>query len=355
MDRLQSMRVFAKVVELGSLAAAARELDLSPAVVTRLLADLEAHLNVRLLNRTTRRLALTEVGEAYLDRVRQILSELDEAEALAMASTREPRGELRLLMPPPFAAHQFAKHLPKFRARHPKVTIDLEVRSGPIETADEGCDVSVIVSGRHRPLRGDFVARLLARTEVIVCATPEYLDRRGRPQHPRELVEHEALVPVLPNVPREWVFQSGAWGDDEPGGDTTTISLQGALSTNHIDTLFAAALAGMGIVGLPSFMLEDALLEGVLERVLPHWRLMDFHIYAAMPSRKYMPARTRAFIDFLVETFGGEDRDPWLAAAGCETSGSAGSCLLQAATPGLEPAAAVQAEGGWAQFTASAG
>jgi len=313
------MRVFAKVVEQGSLAAAARELDLSPAVVTRLLADLEAHLNVRLLNRTTRRLALTEVGEAYLERVRHVLFELDEAEALAMASHREPRGHLRLLMPPPFAAHQFAKQLPKLRARYPKLVVDLEVRSSPIESADEGFDVSVIISGRQRPLKGDFVARLLARTEVVVCATPQYLDARGRPQHPSEIERHEALVPVLPIVPREWVFHSGPDGDDQAPGESVTVSPQGCLNTNHVDTLFAAALAGAGLVGLPSFMVEDALLEGVLERVLPHWRLMDFHIHAAVPSRKYMPTRTRACLDFLVETFGGEDRDPWLAAAGCET------------------------------------
>lgn len=337
MDRLQSMRVFAKVVELGSLAAAARELDLSPAVVTRLLADLEAHLNVRLLNRTTRRLALTDVGEAYLDRVRQILSELDEAESLAMAANREPRGELRLLMPPPFAAHQFAKHLPAFRARHPKVTIDLEVRNAPVETADEACDVSVIIKGRHRPLKGDFVARLLARTEVILCATPEYLDRRGRPAQPSDLMHHEALVPVLPHVPREWTFYNGPWGE----GEGTTVEVRGGLATNHIDTLFAAALAGLGVVGLPSFMLEDALMEGVLERILPDWRLMDFHIYAAMPTRKYMPARTRAFLDFMIETFGGEDRDPWLAAAGCETS-KGGQLLCGAASQQQLPDAELQ-------------
>jgi DNA-binding transcriptional LysR family regulator len=317
-DRLLSMRVFAKVVACGSLAAAARELDLSPAVVTRLLADLEAHLNVRLLNRTTRRVALTDVGEAYLERVRQILSEIDEAEALAMASHREPRGELRLLIPPTFAAHQFAKHLPKFHARHPLVTIDLEVRGGAMDSADEGRDVTVLLAPRDRPLKGDFVARLLARTEVILCATPEYLQRRGRPAHPRELAEHEALVPVLPNVPREWSFQR-----DDDDGERVTIDVHGALATNHVDTLFAAALSGLGLVGLPSFMLEDALLEGVLERVLPQWRLMDFHVYAAVPSRKYMPARTRAFIDFMVETFGGADRDPWLASAGCETARAA--------------------------------
>jgi DNA-binding transcriptional LysR family regulator len=323
MDRLTSMRVFAKVVERGSLAAAARELDLSPAVVTRLLADLEAHLNARLLNRTTRRLALTEVGEAYLERVKQILAEIDEAEALANASVREPRGALRLLMPAPFAAHQFAKHLPRFLARYPKVTVDLEVRqgAGALEGPDDGSDITVLVVGTHRRLNGEFVARLLARTEVVICATPEYLDQRGRPTHPTELTQHEALVPVLPNVPREWKFhRTDAPDDAEP----VTLLAHGTLSTNHVDTLFAAALHGMGVVGLPAFMLEDALREGVLERVLHEWRLMSFDIYATMPSRKYLPARTRAMLDFMVETFGGQPTDPWLRSAGCESAGTAG-------------------------------
>lgn len=333
MDRLTSMRVFAKVVERGSLAAAARELDLSPAVVTRLLADLEAHLNARLLNRTTRRLALTEVGEAYLERVKQILAEIDEAEALANASVREPRGELRLLMPAPFAAHQFAKHLPRFLARYPKVTVDLEVRqgAGALDGPDEAFDLTVLVVGTHRSLNGDFVARLLARTEVVICATPEYLDQRGRPTHPAQLAEHESLVPVLPNVPREWKF----FRTDAPDEEPVSMLARGTLSTNHIDTLFAAALHGMGVVGLPAFMLEDALREGVLERVLHEWRLMTFDIYATMPSRKYLPARTRVMLDFLVETFGGQPRDPWLRAAGCESAGTAG-CAEQAARPGAE-------------------
>jgi DNA-binding transcriptional LysR family regulator len=334
MDRLTSMRVFAKVVERGSLASAARDLDLSPAVVTRLLADLEAHLNARLLNRTTRRLALTEVGEAYLERVKQILAEIDEAEALANASVREPRGELRLLMPAPFAAHQFAKHLPRFLARYPKVTVDLEVRpgAGALEGPDEGADITVLIVGTHRKLNGDFVARLLARTEVVICATPEYLDKRGRPTHPSELAQHENLVPVLPNVPREWSF----YRTDEPDGEPVVMQAHGTLLTNHVDTLFAAALHGMGLVGLPAFMLEDALLEGVLERVLHDWRLMAFDIYAAMPSRKYLPARTRVMLDYMVETFGGEASDPWLRSAGCESAGMGGCPDVQAQAKALQ-------------------
>lgn len=316
MDRLHSMRVFAKVIDEGSFAAAARSLDLSAAVVTRLVADLEAHLGARLIQRTTRRLALTEVGETYLERVRQILGEVDEAEALASAAVAEPKGHLRVLVPGAFAVHQLAKHLPKFRDQCPKVTVDLTA-GGPVEAADEAYDVSVLIVG-PRPLNGDFVARKLARTEVVACAAPQYLDRYGRPNHPSELGGHECLVANLPNVPRTWRFESCPFGTPAPDG--VEIEPRAALTTHHIDTLYAAALAGLGIVGLPSFMVEDALLEHALERVLPEWRIMSYSIYAAMPSRKYVPARTRAFMDFLVSTFGSEDRDPWLAAAGCETA-----------------------------------
>jgi DNA-binding transcriptional LysR family regulator len=315
MDRLHSMRVFSRVIDEGSFARAARELNLSPAVVTRLVADLEEHLGSRLINRTTRRLSLTDTGELYLERVRHILTEVEEAEALATASTAEPRGHLRVLCPPAFAVHQIAKHLPKFRAMYPRVSLELSV-PGPVETVDENFDVSIITEGR-RPLDGSFVARRLARSEVILCASPEYLDRRGRPQHPSDMHNHESMVPPFL---RELTFHTGAWGDDEPGGETITlIPSRSALSTIHTDTMYAAALAGLGITGLPSFVAEDALLENALERVLPQWHLLTTTLYAGMPTRKHVPARTRVFIDFLVKIFGGEDRDPWLLAAGCET------------------------------------
>ena len=309
------MRVFARVIDGGSFAAAARELNLSPAVVTRLVADLEEHLGARLINRTTRRLSLTDTGELYLERVRHILTEVEEAETLASAATAEPRGHLRVLCPPAFAVHQIAKHLPKFRALHPRVTIELSV-PGPVETVDENFDVSILTEGR-RPLDGGFVARRLARSEVIICAAPEYLDTHGRPQHPRDLVHHDSMVPPFL---RELTFHHGAWGDDEPQGESVTFTpTRSALSTIHTDTMYAAALAGLGITGLPSFVAEDALMENALERVLPQWHLFTTTLYAGMPTRKHVPARTRVFVDFLVKTFGGEDRDPWLTAAGCET------------------------------------
>lgn len=313
MDQLRAMRVFARVIDEGSFAKAARVLDLAPAVVTRLIAELEEHLGARLINRTTRRLALTDAGEAYLEHARRILIEIDEADALAGSSTSEPRGHLRVLLPPAFAVHQIAKHLPRFRARFPRVTLEFSV-PGPVETLDENFDVTILMLGR-KPLAGDFVAWRLARSEVILCAAPDYLDRRGRPSHPQELARHDAILPMPSNAPRELVFHRA------DGESVAVVSAEPILNTNHIDTNYAVALAAMGITGLPSFVIEDALLENALERVLPCWHLLTLTVYAATPTRKHMPARTRAFIDFLVETFGGEDADPWLKAAGCESPG----------------------------------
>jgi DNA-binding transcriptional LysR family regulator len=317
MDQLRAMRVFARVIDEGSFAQAARELDLAPAVVTRLIADLEEHLGARLVNRTTRRLALTEIGEAYLERTRQILLEIEEAGALASSSSSAPRGHLRVIAPPSIAVHQLAKLLPRFYAQYPQVTVEIAA-PGAIETVDENYDISIL--SVRKPLDGEFVARRLARTEVITCASPEYLDRRGRPTHPRELAPHDALIPPVSDLQRGLTFQRGDWGDDEPGGESFTIvPTRSRLSTLHTDTMYAAALHGLGIAGLPSFVIEDALLEHALERVLPEWHLFSLTLWAAMPTRKHVPARTRAFVDFLVGVFGGEDRDPWLAAAGCES------------------------------------
>ena len=315
MDRLHSMRVFARVVEQGSFAAAARGLNLSPAVVTRLVADLEEHLGARLINRTTRRLALTDTGELYLERVKQILTEVEEAEALASAATSEPRGHLRVLAPPAFAVHQLAKHLPKFRAQYPRVSIELSV-PGPVESVDENFDVSILQVGRPLP-DGDFVARLLAHSEVIMCASPGYLDLRGRPAHPNDMPDHEAMLP--PFIREITLYRAPLADDGSPGEAVTLPPKRSVLSTTHIDTMYAAALHGLGVAGLPSFVIEDALLESALERLLPEWHLLTATLYAAMPTRKHVPARTRAFVDFLVRTFGGRDEDPWLLAAGCAT------------------------------------
>lgn len=323
MDQLKAMRIFAAVIDAGSFHGAAEALRVSPAAVTRHVAELEEHLGARLINRTTRRLALTDVGEAYLDKARQILNEVEEAEALAGAAAREPRGQVKVLVPPAIAVHQLAMHLPRFQQDYPQIALEIVAR-GPVETADESFDVSIIAS--RKPLQGEFVARRLARSEVIACAAPSYLDRKGRPEHPRDLerLRIDAIVPPLHELSDGLLFRRGAPGQDEPPGESFNLMpRRSVLSTTHIDTMFAAALAGLGVAGLPSFVVADALLSGKLERVLPQWRLWDTTLWAAMPSRKHIPLRTRAFVDFLIATFGGEDRDPWLEAAGCQTCAAA--------------------------------
>lgn len=306
MDQLRAVRVFLKVVAEGSFAGAARALDMAPAVVTRVVAELEAHLGTRLLQRTTRRIALTDAGAAYRERTLRVVTELDEADAEAGQSTQRPGGTLRVLCPPAFAAHQLAAVLPRFRERFPQLGVELSA-SGAVEAADQNFDVSIVSVGAQ-PMTGDFIARPLALSAFIVCASPAYLRRRGRPEVPDDLLQHEAVLPAVAALRRELTL----YGPGKAPAPVVIPLPAAALATPHLDTLLGAAVAGLGIAGLPSFVAAAALREGRLERVLPAWRGISLSLHVAMPTRRHVPVRTRAFVDFLVESFGGEERDPWL-------------------------------------------
>jgi len=312
MDHLRCLRVFTQVIADGSFAKAARTLDLAPAVVTRSIADLEEHLGARLVNRSTRSLALTDIGEAYLESAQRVLAELDDADALAGASTAEPSGVLRVLCPPAFAIHQLAHHLPRFRKLYPRIVFEIAT-PGPVDAADDSFDVSILSIGQQ-PLQGEFVARRLATSTFILCAASGYLDQHGNPQIPDGLQQHTSLVPDVSAVRRNLTLYRQTPDKTEGATNTVTLALPTpTLSSNHIDLLYAAALAGMGIAGLPSFIAQQALRDGRLQRVLPAWRGARLTLYAAMPTRKHVPARTRVFLDFLMESFGDGDTDPWLA------------------------------------------
>lgn len=314
MDQLRAIRTFLEVVDRGGFAGAARALDQSPAVVTRRVAELERHLGTRLLNRTTRRVALTHAGETYAEQTRRLLTGIDEADAAARATSSSTAGHIKVQVPPAFAVHQLARVLPRFHARYPQVSIEL-LASGPVQSVGGQSDLALIVSQGLR-IDGDFIARPLARSELVLCASPAYLADRGRPAHPDDLVVHELLVPPIASVRRGVSFHRGAL-DDEPAAVVTVRPRQPLVSSLQLDAMFAAAVAGMGIVGLPSFMADEALRQGRLERVLGRWHVATLSIHVGMPSRQHVPASTRAFRDFLVETFGAlPDADPWLAAAG---------------------------------------
>ncbi|NRT55752.1 LysR family transcriptional regulator [Sphaerotilus uruguayifluvii] len=321
MDQLRAMRVFTRVIDEGSFAGAARALDLAPAVVTRLIAELEDHLGVRLIERTTRSLALTGLGERYLERVRVILADLDEAEALVQDATDEPQGHLRVMVPSAFACHQLARHLPAFHAEHPRITLTL-TPSGDYAGSDELHDITILAM--REPPEGDFVVRQLARSDVILCASPDYLDRHGRPAVPQDLERHQLLLPATsPPMQRELVLHHA--------GDGSSMRVPAPrvplLTTAHTDTLHAAALAGLGIAGLTSLVVEQALRQGQLERVLPQWHALSIGLWMTRPARKHVPARTRAFWDFLLRTYGGGDHDPWQDPAQDPSNGRAALAL----------------------------
>lgn len=296
MDKLQAMKVFQRVIDEGGFASAARALDMSPAGVTRMVAALEQHLGVRLLQRTTRKLALTDAGEAYLMRVRTILYEVEDAESAAAAHTRELQGTLHVMATPVLASYFLSPRIATWHARHPKVVLDIAIDPFPQSRIEE-FDVTFVVVDEG--FDGDIVARPLATTEWIVCASPDYLKRAGTPATPQDLRDHTYLKFL-------WTQNSGHYGrlarlQPLAGGEPVEVDVQPALQTTSFDVLLRAALDGAGITFLSRMLVAPHLARGTLVQVLPDWIFGRFTIYAALPTRKFMPARTRAFLDFLAE------------------------------------------------------
>lgn len=302
MDRLQSMRVFQRVIDEGGFAAAARAMDMSPAGVTRLVGDLEQHLGVRLIQRSTRRLALTEAGEAYLLRVRSILHEVEDAEAAATASTRELQGNLRILATQVLATYFLAPSLACWRERYPKVGLELAVDPFPLARVDE---FDVIFMAVENGFDASVVARPLVSTESIVCASPAYLQRAGTPLEPQDLQEHAYL---------RFPWRDGAsqglrhlrLRPLEEGGAAVEVDMPVVLQSSSFDVIFRAALDGAGVAMLPRQLIAPQLTSGALVHLLPDWIFGRYTTYAVLPTRKLVPARTRAFLDFLTETVAGQ-------------------------------------------------
>lgn len=311
MDRLLSMRVFARVVDEGGFAAAARALDLSAPVVTRLVADLEDHLGTRLLQRSTRRLSLTDAGQAYLGRVRNILQDIDEADAVAKSQTHELEGLLRVHSPPVLASYVLGPMLAEFRQRYPKIEIDIEVETSS-EPPFEDFDITLM--GTDESFNGDIVARKVIEAEVILVASPAYLQRRGTPQTPSDLPDHDCLRLRQSSVrPRTWQL----WRVAEPD-NLLEVAVHPMIAANHTDTLLRATMGGAGITSVSMDIVAPFLARGELVRVLNPWITGRLAMYAALPSRKFIPQRSRVFLDFLVEHTQLQARKALQACAPCQ-------------------------------------
>lgn len=294
MDRLQSMRVFEHVVDEGGFAAAARRLDLTPAAVTRLVGDLEKHLGVRLLQRTTRRLSLTPAGEVYLNRLRGILGEIEEADALAREQSREMSGTVRVLTLPVVATHVIAPAVAEFQRRYPEVLLDLDVQ----DVADpnvEDYDLTIVNGGM--PIVSTAIVRTIVESQAFFCAAPDYLRRHGEPRTPQELQQHRCLRLRVPGMR----LRAMTLIDPTDGDRKLEVEVPAVMTANHTDSLMGATLAGAGISSQPADLVAPMLRSGALQRVLAPWITNRLSLVAAFPSRKFVPARTRAFLDHMVE------------------------------------------------------
>lgn len=295
------MRVFQAVVDEGGFAAAARWLELSPPVVTRLVADLEQHLGTRLLQRTTRKLALTEAGEAYLARVRSILHEIEDAEAAAAASTRDLRGSIRVVASPVLATNFLAPLLATWHAQHPRLMLDIDIDAYASGRVDE-FDVTLMVAGEY--FDGNIVARPLMQGEAIVVAAPAYLARKGlgHPSEPQDLAHHDYLrdsgmaARTQPGLGRR--LRLARLDGSQPPQEVEVPSVLQSIST---EVLMRAAVDGMGVAVAPRLLAQEHLVRGELVHLLPDWIYSRYTVYAALPTGRMLPARTKVFLDFLSE------------------------------------------------------
>lgn len=294
MDRLLSMRVFQQVVDEGGFAAAARKLDLTPAAVTRLVSDLEKHLGVRLLQRTTRRLSLTPAGDAYLARLRPILGDIEEADAVVQAHSREMSGTVRILVLPVVATHIVAPAIPEFQRRYPEVVLELHVHD-VLDPNVEDYDLT-LVNGAI-PILSSAIVRTVIESHTMFCAAPEYLLRHGEPTTPEQLREHRCLRLRSEGTRLRPMRLIDPTQEDR----AVEVDVPAVVVSNHSDSLLRATLAGAGISSQPADLIAPMLKGGQLRRVLAPWITNRISLVAAMPSRKFMPARTRAFLDHLVD------------------------------------------------------
>ena len=299
-DRITSMRVFVRATSAGSLSAAARHQGMSPAMATKHVDALEAHLGVKLFHRSTRRLTLTEAGNRYLEACQRILADLDEAEAGIASQRIEASGLLRLNAPLTFGIHYIAPLLYEFSRRHPAVKVELGLSDSQVDLIDGGWDMAVRIGRLNdSPLQ----ARKLGDVPLVLCAAPTYLDARGVPRRVAELAQHNCLTYSLSTTSNahEWPF--GRNGD-------VRIRVDGDLLANNGEALLAAAVQGQGLIYQPLFIVVEAVRRGdlvVLELDQP--MLTIDGIYILYPPDRRPPAKVRAMIDFLVETY--DNRQPW--------------------------------------------
>jgi DNA-binding transcriptional LysR family regulator len=294
------MTVFERAAERGSFAAAALDVGLTPSAVSKLISRLEHRLGVRLIHRTTRRLALTVEGATFLKRSREILASIDAAEAEIASSRTSPRGRLRVHAPPLVIADHLGPGLADFIARYPRIAVEFLVGNRAVDLIAENVDISIRIGALPD---SSLIASKIIDLAQIVCASPAYLDRHGRPIVPADLKAHACLILATGPRPHSWTF--------EVDGVPTTVEVGGPVSADTADVLVRLAIEGVGIVRLGELAVARAVMDGTLEPVLRHAQARDaYPLWAVMPPGRQRSTKVRVFLDFLAERLG---RAPWRA------------------------------------------
>jgi len=298
MDRLTSMSIFVTVVELGNFSTASEQLQISRASASKHIMALENCLGGRLLNRTTRRVNVTEAGKAYYDRCKQILEDVQEAECVVTGFSSEPRGLLRLNAPMSFGTRQLAGIISSFCQAYPDIEVELSLNDRVVDVVEEGYDLVIRIA---RLKESSLIARRLAPCHQVLCASPGYLNKYGRPQVPNELNQHNCLHYAYFGTGKSWTLNG-------PDGEHR-IAIQPQLTANNGDVLHVAARNGLGISLLPTFIVGDAIRSGELEVILPAYKPAEINIYAVYASKRHLSAKVRALIEFTADQI--STHPPW--------------------------------------------
>ena len=293
MDRWTEIELFVQVAEMGSLSRAAETLGLSNAAASRHLAALESRLAARLVQRNTRRLRLTDVGEEFYRRCKPLLGELREAESAVNETALRPTGLLRVTASLSFSMIVIAPLLPAFHERYPELRVEVVVSNRNTDLLESGIDVAI----RNREFENDsaITVRRLAETKRVLAASPQYLQRHGTPQTPDALAQHRLLIYNLANQPHQLRMTRS--------GSVTSLAVHGVLEANDGQVIRAAALNHLGILLQPMYIIHDDVVAGRLVPLLRDWELPRLTINVAYPTRRHLPAKVRCFVDFLVEQF----------------------------------------------------
>jgi len=295
MDRIEAMNLFVRVAELGSFSAVAQQMGVARSVVTRQVAALEAHLGVKLMVRSTRRLALTSAGTAYLEKCRVILNLVEAAETDVAEERLTPRGNIRISLPLSFGLKRLAPLLLDFSQRYPEVGLDMDYSDRRVKLIEEGIDLSIRITRR---LEAGDVARKIGIGHMQVVAAPDYLARHGCPQHPGELVHHECLGYTAAGSNHNWQFMVD--------GVLENFPIRSRINANNGEVLSEAAAQGLGITCQPDFITDKFLAAGRLDVILADFTIPELGIYAMLPSNRHVPHRVRVLMDFLAESLAGQ-------------------------------------------------